>query len=208
MRKPFLLLLWSFILLSAAAALSEAAPGWLESGIFPETETPETEAEGPSWGSWFMPGDVWIREAVNPDSVSAGKFFMDVNGNWFDFDAVKGDIPVPGEPPEWYPWEDTPEKRGLAPKGNDENLVKDKNRSFSWGEWEDHFGLWFRRITPPGQPLVGATHLVDENGSCFILVVYPGATPRSAERFSWFPGFPPGWGIKPGTTILVNKGAE
>jgi len=54
----------------------------------------------------------------------------------------------------------------------------------------------------------GATHLVDENGSCYILVVYPGATPRIVERFSWFPGFPSGWGIKSGTTVLVHKGAE
>ncbi len=208
MRRSLLLLLWSSLLFSATAAMSEAAPGWLEGGIFPETETPETTAEAPSWGAWFLNDDAWLREAVNPVLDPAQRYFSDVNGNWSVFDGSAGDLPVPGVPPQWYPWEDTPEKRGLAPKGNDENIEIDNNRSFSWGEWEEHFGVWFRRITPPGPPLMGATHLVDENGSCYILVVYPGAAPRIVERFSWFPGFPPGWGIKSGTTVLVNKGAE
>ncbi len=203
-----MMLLWSFLLFSAAAFRSEAAPGWLESGIFSETETPETASEEPSWGGWFMPEEVWLREAVNPVSDPAQRYFVDVNGRWYVFDGSAGDVPVSCDPPGWYPWQDTPEKRGLDLKGKDENIEIKRKSSFSWGEWEDHFGGWFRRITPPGLPLMGATHLVDGNGSCYILVVYPGATPRGVERFSWFPGFPPGWGIKPGTTILVNKGAE
>lgn len=208
MKKSFLIFLWSILLLSAAACRGEAAPGWLEGGIFPETETPGAVSESPSWGAWFMLDGLWIREAVNPASDSSARYFADANGRWFVFDEARGDVPVSCDPPEWYPWEDTPEKRGLASKGKDEILDAEKRTSFSWGEWEDHFGGWFRRINPPGPPLMGAAHLVDGNGSCYVLVVYPGSTPRGVERFSWFPGFPPGWGMKPGATVLVNKAAE
>lgn len=203
-----MMLLWSFLLFFAAAVMIEAAPGWLEGGIFPETESLETAAEAPSWGAWFLNDDAWLREAVNPVSDPSQRYFADANGSWFVFDETKGDVPVSCDPPEWYPWEDTPEKRGLDPKGKDETLGGKYSRSFSWGEWENHFGGMFRRVSPPGKPLMGATHLVDENGSCYILVIYPGAIPRGVDRFSWFPGFPPGWEIKPGTTILVSKGAE
>lgn len=208
MKRSLMILLWSALLLTVATCRSEAVPGWLEGGIFPDEEIPASSVEAPSWGAWFMSEGVWVREAENPDSDKGQRYFVNINGGWIVFDGSEGDVALPCDPPEWYPWQDTPEKRGLAPKGKDENLEIDRNSSFSWGEWEDHFGGWFRRITPPGKPLMGATHLVDGNGSCYILVVYPGATPRSVERFSWFPGFPPGWIIKPGATVLVKKAAE
>lgn len=205
MKRSFLIALLAILTLFSATSRSEAAPAWLDGGVFPETEVSGASDEGPSWGAWFMPGGVWMREAVNRNARSAERFFVDVNGDWFVFDESGEGVPASCDPPEWYPWQDTPGKRGLASKGKDENLEMDKNSSFSWGEWENHFGGMFRRISPPGPALMGATHLVDENGSCYVLVVYPGATPRILDKFSWFPGFPPGWGIKPGTTVLVNK---
>lgn len=206
MRRSLLLLLWSSLLFSATAAMSEAAPGWLEGGIFPETETPETTAEAPSWGAWFLNDDAWLREAVNPVLDPAQRYFSDVNGNWYVFDGSAGDLPVPGVPPQWYPWEDTPEKRGLAPKGNDENIEIDKNRSFSWGEWEEHFGVWFRRITPPGQPLMGQPTLwmkmVHATSLWYIREPHQGSWKGSHGS----PGSHPGGGSNPAPLCLCTRG--
>lgn len=208
MKRFFPVLFLTFLLISAISCRGEAAPGWLDSGVFPENESIPAPNDAPFWGAWYSIDGTWLREAADPSGPAGKRFFADVNGGWFVFEESAGDVPVSCDPPEWYPWQDTPEKRGLLPKGKDESLEIKQNRTFSWGDWENHFGGWFRRINPPGPPLLGAAHLVDENGGCFVLVVYPGATPRTVERFSWFPGFPQGWGIKPGTTVLVNKAAE
>jgi hypothetical protein len=205
--KRILAMLFLFLFLTCPMAVgSVAALSWLEEGVFPEGW--QAEEGAPAWGAWFMVDGSWLREAVDPGSDQAERYFADLNGRWFLLHAAQGDSPVSCDPPEWYPWGDTPEKRGLPSKGREENSVSDKSRSFSWGEWETHFGGRFRRVNPPGQPLTGAAHLVDSNGSCYILIVYPGATPRRVEMFSWFPGFPPGWAVRPGTTVLVNKAAE
>jgi len=156
------------------------------------------------WGGWFLSDGIWIREAVAPDEEAGKRFFADVNGNWFTLEEVSYSSPVPSDPPEWYPWHDSPEQRGLPPKGKDEILSQGWSRSFTMGEWENVFGGWFRRIRPPGHDLVGASHLIDSRGLCYVLVVFPGAMPRAVELFPWFPGFPPGWGIRPGTTVLVE----
>lgn len=205
--KKTLALIFLFLFLNGPIAIgSGAGISGLEEGIFPEGWQ---AAEGsPAWGAWFMVDGSWLREALAPGGDQAERFFADINGRWFIHHASQVEPPVSCDPPEWYPWEDTPEKRGLPSKGMEDDSLSDRRRSFSWGEWETHFGGMFRRVNPPGQALVGAAHLVDSNGSCYILIVYPGATPRRVEMFSWFPGFPPGWAVRPGTTVLVNKAAE
>ncbi|HPD98370.1 MAG TPA: hypothetical protein PLP89_08610 [Synergistales bacterium] len=201
MKRVMLLSLLLFVMLAGAACV-EAYGEWLESGTLPDGPD-QQNVDPPLWGAWFLPGEVWMREAVGGQESSGPRFFCDVKGEWYFLEDGTEGVPVPCEPPGWYPWQDTPEKRGLTSKGKEESAWE-KNPSFSWGEWENHFGGWFRRVNPPGPPLLGASHMVDEKGDCWVLVVYPGATPRRVERFSWFPGFPPGHVIRPETTVLVK----
>jgi len=176
---------------------------WFERPLLPG----EDLGGGPRWGGWFFDGEErWLREAVAPGEGGAARFFADVYGDWYSLDLDSPGVIQPADPPEWYPWEDTPERRGLPAKGKEEVLSGEPRRSFRMGEWENYFGAWFRRIEPPGLPPLGVVHLIDSLGGCFVLVVYPGASPRPVERFGWFTGFPPGWGIKPGTTVLAELG--
>lgn len=189
-------LLLSFILATQVALFAQQ---WFDQPLFPE----EASEKGPCWGAWFFDGSRWFREAVAPDKDGAIRYFADVFGHWYSLEPSSG-VPAPADPPRWYPWEDTPERRGLPPKGRDEVLSGEERTSFRMGEWENYFGGWFRRISPPGLQPFGVTHLIDSVGNCYILVVYPGASPRPVERFAWFTGLPSGWVVKPGTTVLVE----
>ena len=193
-----ILLLFSLFSLSAISAAS--AQEWYENALFPQ----DGLKEAPFWGDWFFDGDRWLREAIPPDGKEAARSLVDVYGNWYSLDPSAVEIISPSDPPQWYPRDDTPESRGLPPKGKDEVLSEQGSRTFRMGEWENVFGVWYKRVIPPGLLPAGVSHLVDSEGRCFVLVVYPGAVPRPVERFPWFPGFPPGWGIRPGTSVLVE----
>ena len=194
----FVVLSILFILFAQGALCDQE---WYERPLTP-VEGPD---EGPRWAGWFYDGEGrWLREAAAPGEGGGARFFADVYGDWYSLGLGSPGVIQPVDPPEWYPWDDTPEKRGLPPKGKDEVLYGEPRYSFRMGEWENYFGAWFRRIDPPGLPPLGVVHLIDSVGGCFVLVVYPGASPRPVERFGWFTGFPPGWGIKPRTTVLVE----
>ena len=201
-RTPlFTVILLLFSLFSLSAISAATAQEWYEQALSPQEGLKE---EGPCWGDWFFDGDRWLREATPPDGEEYARFLVDVYGNWFSLDPSGAEIISPSDPPQWYPWDDTPESMGLPPKGKDEILSEQGSRTFRMGEWENVFGVWYKRVSPPGLLPAGVSHLVDSEGRCYVLVVYPGASPRPVERFPWFPGFPPGWGIRPGISVLVE----
>jgi hypothetical protein len=71
------------------------------------------------------------------------------------------------------------------------------------GEWENVFGVWVQKGHPPGLLPAGVSHLVDSEGRCFVLVVYTGRSQTGGE-VPLVSRFPPGWGIRPGTSVLVE----
>ncbi|MEA3507692.1 MAG: hypothetical protein U9R40_02055 [Synergistota bacterium] len=189
-------------LCGAALAADE---GWLDEPL-PALDTSAETDETPYWSDWYRYDGVWMREAVNPGDDTEYRWFVDINGRWYALEknAVE---PECTDPPGWYPWSEDPRKDQLPSKGKEDEpgMEREENPSFSWGGWREEYGVSFRLVNPPGPRLLGAVRLVDPLGNCYIEVVYPGAQPREVDRFVWFPGFPPGWLIKPGTGVLVEQ---
>lgn len=176
-----ILLLFSLFSLSAISAAS--AQEWYENALFPQ----DGLKEAPFWGDWFFDGDRWLREAIPPDGKEAARSLVDVYGNWYSLDPSAVEIISPSDPPQWYPRDDTPESRGLPPKGKDEVLSEQGSRTFRMGEWENVFGVWYKRVIPPDFCRQGFPILLTAKAAVLSWSSTPGPFP---DRWRGSPGFP------------------